>query len=243
MTDFGLSHFFDQLDLPGRFVLIALLSMSLASWTVILLKLAQFRTAAREHDAFFERYRLIASPLSLQAALHHTRHGACARLTLIGLQALKRWTGRSKRPALDAVEGTDFVSTRLALAVARERAQLENGLTTLAAVGSTAPFVGLLGTVWGIYHALVAIGTSGQGTLDKVAGPVGEALLMTAIGLVVAIPAVLAYNAFVRTTQHAAGNLEEFAHELLSFMTTGIHTQSESSPHRDALEAALAGSA
>ena len=82
-----------------------------------------------------------------------------------------------------------------------DTARLESGLTVLASVGSTAPFVGLFGTVWGVYHALVAIGMSGQGTLDKVAGPVGEALIMTALGLAVAIPAVLAYNGFVRSNR------------------------------------------
>ena len=93
--------------------------------------------------------------------------------------------------------------------------------TTLATVGATAPFVGLFGTVWGVYHALVAIGMSGSGTLDKVAGPVGEALIMTGIGLAVAIPAVVAYNAFTRGNRVLTGRLDAFAFELHSFLTMG----------------------
>ena len=98
---------------------------------------------------------------------------------------------------------------------------MEGGLTLLASVGSTAPFVGLFGTVWGIYHALVAIGMSGAGTLDKVAGPVGEALIMTAIGLAVAIPAVLGYNFIVRANRMTLSRLDSFAHDLFTFLTTG----------------------
>jgi len=104
-----------------------------------------------------------------------------------------------------------------------DTARLESGLTVLASVGSTAPFVGLFGTVWGVYHALVAIGLSGQGTLDKVAGPVGEALIMTALGLAVAIPAVLAYNGFVRANRLVLAQLDAFAHDLYAVLTTGAH--------------------
>src|SRR6185436_19404098 len=101
--------------------------------------------------------------------------------------------------------------------------RFESGLTVLASVGSTAPFVGLFGTVWAVYHALVNIGMSGQGTLDKVAGPVGEALIMTALGLVVAVPAVLAYNAFVRSNRMTLAKLDGFAHDLFAVLTTGSH--------------------
>jgi biopolymer transport protein ExbB len=99
--------------------------------------------------------------------------------------------------------------------------RLESGLTVLATVGATAPFVGLFGTVWGVYHALVAIGLSRAGTLDKVAGPVGEALIMTGLGLAVAIPAVMAYNAFTRGNRVLTGRLDAFAFELHSFLTLG----------------------
>jgi biopolymer transport protein ExbB len=101
------------------------------------------------------------------------------------------------------------------------QAGMENGLTVLATTGATAPFVGLFGTVWGIYHALVAIGISGQAALEKVAGPVGEALIMTAAGLAVALPAVFAYNAFTRTNRVVLADLDAFAHDLHAFFTVG----------------------
>ncbi|MEO5658168.1 MAG: MotA/TolQ/ExbB proton channel family protein, partial [Polaromonas sp.] len=91
----------------------------------------------------------------------------------------------------------------------------------LASVGSTAPFVGLFGTVWGIYHALLAIGLNGQASIDKVAGPVGESLIMTALGLAVAIPAVLGYNALVRGNKSVSGKLNRFAHDLHAYFVTG----------------------
>ena len=110
-------------------------------------------------------------------------------------------------------------------ALNRATADLERGQVFLASIGSVSPFVGLLGTVWGIYHALAVIGATGQASLDKVAGPVGEALIMTAIGLFVAIPAVLAYNAFNRVQRLIVADLDGFAHDLLVYFTTGSHTQ------------------
>ena len=103
--------------------------------------------------------------------------------------------------------------------------QLDAGLSVLASVGSVSPFVGLFGTVWGIYHALAAISASGQATLDKVAGPVGEALIMTAIGLAVAIPAVLAYNAFVKQNRLITNMLNAFGQDLHTLLTTGAILQ------------------
>lgn len=102
-----------------------------------------------------------------------------------------------------------------------ETAKLENGLTVLASVGSTAPFVGLFGTVWGVYHALVGIGLSDGVTINRIAGPVGEALIMTGLGMAVAIPAVLAYNTFVRNNRVFLSRLDAFAHDLFAFLTTG----------------------
>ncbi|HTR87100.1 MAG TPA: MotA/TolQ/ExbB proton channel family protein, partial [Reyranella sp.] len=102
-----------------------------------------------------------------------------------------------------------------------ETTSLENGLTMLATIGATAPFVGLFGTVWGVYHALVAIGLTGAGALDKVAGPVGEALIMTGIGLAVALPAVMGYNWLTRSNRVLNAGLDAFAFELLTFLSTG----------------------
>jgi biopolymer transport protein ExbB len=120
-----------------------------------------------------------------------------------------------------ALNRSEFIDRALRQAVSRESENLENGLTVLATVGSTAPFVGLLGTVWGIYHALTSIATSGQSSIDAVAGPVGEALIMTALGLFVAIPAVLGYNFFVRANRVTNTKFDAFAHDLHDFFATG----------------------
>jgi len=135
------------------------------------------------------------------AAAHHQRHEG-SRL-------------------VEALNRSEFIDRALRQAVSRESENLENGLTVLATVGSTAPFVGLLGTVWGIYHALTGIATSGQSSIEAVAGPVGEALIMTALGLFVAIPAVLAYNFFVRANRVTNSKFDAFAHDLHDFFATG----------------------
>jgi biopolymer transport protein ExbB len=122
---------------------------------------------------------------------------------------------------IEAGSQEEFLTRSLRRAIEQDTARLESGLTVLASVGSSAPFVGLFGTVWGVYHALIGIGMSGQSTLDKVAGPVGEALIMTALGLAVAIPAVLAYNFFTRSNRLVLSELDSFAHDLFAFMSTG----------------------
>ena len=120
---------------------------------------------------------------------------------------------------------SEFVTRALRNSIAAAAARLESGLTILASVGSTAPFVGLFGTVWAIYHALLRIGQSGQATIDQVAGPVGEALIMTAFGLAVAIPAVLAYNVFTRGNRVVLARLDAFAHDLHTYLTTGARIE------------------
>ena len=125
-------------------------------------------------------------------------------------------------------------------AIDEDRSHLEFGQTFLATVASAAPFVGLFGTVWGIYHALLAIGLSGQGTLDKVAGPVGEALIMTGIGLAVAIPAAIAYNAFARANRNTLSRLNAFAYDVFAFLATGIKTSPMLTDARDTSEKVIA---
>ena len=130
------------------------------------------------------------------------------------------------------------VSRAIALRSARE---LESGLSVLASVGATAPFVGLFGTVWGIYHALAAIGASGQASLDRVAGPVGEALVMTALGIAVAVPAVLAYNFLLRANRDVSRALDGFAQDLHAFSIPSAKTLEPSRETPDRTLTASAG--
>ena len=220
----GFAHFLAQTDAVGQAILAVLLLMSIATWYLIATKsaaqLIERRRSARFLEMFWNAPSIAAVQRHLEekhpddsfshlawhaivASQHHQRHGA-ARLQEAGSSA-------------------EFLTRAMRRVIDEDTARLESGLTVLASVGSTAPFVGLFGTVWGVYHALVAIGLSGQGTLNKVAGPVGEALIMTALGLAVAIPAVLAYNAFVRANRLLLARLDAFAHDLFAVLTTGAH--------------------
>mgnify|MGYP001018434636 CR=1 FL=1 len=204
-----LLQLFLQGDLVSRTVALLLLAMSVASWVVILWKAWLLQGARGDVDRSILAFWQASSISDAQPKL----------------QAFDRF--RLVLPLLDA---TQNVATQGTLAGAGDRAQqltrvlrdalhkvlhkLQYGQVLLATVGATAPFVGLLGTVWGIYHALIGIAGEGQITIDKVAGPVGESLIMTAAGLTVAIPAVLAYNVLGRSFARVEADLEGFARDL-----------------------------
>ncbi|WP_295383808.1 MotA/TolQ/ExbB proton channel family protein [uncultured Thiodictyon sp.] len=212
----GLTHFITQADALALGVLGLLLVMSVASWTQILAKSWAAWRRRRRSRAFLIGFRERASVTAADLApLAQRPSEPFARLALAGLSAQA-----GLHPLSDpAAPGRDTPIVRaLVQTIAHETIRLESGLTLLASIASTAPFVGLFGTVWGIYHALLGIGRAGQGSLDQVAGPVGEALIMTGLGLAVAIPAVLAYNAFNRGNRVLIDRLEGFAHDLLSFL-------------------------
>ena len=218
-SQFGLAHVWAQGDIVTRSVAVLLLLMSLASWMVIIIKtldLLRYGKVASRAEAFWHSPDLATGLVSLgqavdnpfrqlveqgrQASAHHQQTQGQLRNTL----DLGDWITRSLRHAID-----EFTSG------------LQSGMAVLASVGSTAPFVGLFGTVWGIYHALLSIGVAGQATIDQVAGPVGESLIMTAMGLAVAIPAVLGYNALVRGNKRLLHKLGRFAHDLHAYFLTG----------------------
>jgi biopolymer transport protein ExbB len=142
-----------------------------------------------------------AAAEAANAAAHHARHAGGKISETLGL--------------------SEFVTRAIRRAISRANARIDSGLSVLASIGATAPFVGLFGTVWGIYHALIGIGMTGQSTIDKVAGPVGEALIMTAFGIAVAVPAVLGYNFLTRSNRVILGELDAFAHDLHAYLTTG----------------------
>ncbi|WP_047532813.1 MotA/TolQ/ExbB proton channel family protein [Methylotenera sp. N17] len=195
-----------------------MLVMSVASWYLMVTKYVQYvrmKSAIQRYIAQFW-----AAP-NLQTALNiEDAHSAAYALAHHAATASQHHHTHVQTSA-NACSHEEFVARSMRRDIAATSSQLESGLSVLASVGSVAPFVGLFGTVWGIYHALAAISASGQATLDKVAGPVGEALIMTAIGLAVAIPAVLAYNAFVKANRTILGQLDTFAQDLHVLMTTG----------------------
>ncbi|MBC7780634.1 MAG: MotA/TolQ/ExbB proton channel family protein [Proteobacteria bacterium] len=215
---FGLVNLWTEGDIVTRITSLLLLAMSVASWMVILLKALDLRKYARQWGAterFWQSsdfaegldklggdprnpFRTLAT--DAQAAARHHRAQSQSQVPL----EVSDWLARCFRHSLD--EST---------------AQLQSGLAILASVGSTAPFVGLFGTVWGIHHALLSIGVAGQATIDRVAGPIGEALIMTALGLAVAIPAVLGYNALVRGNKSIVLKLNRFTRDLHAYYVTG----------------------
>lgn len=219
----GFAHFLAQIDLVGSLLLYGLLTMSVISWTLIVLKGGSVLATRRRSRAFLDSFWNAPDLPSVeqQLAQESGPRDPFSRLTLDALTAVRQHRSPGPRRLVESGSAEEFLQRALRRSVDASVARMESGLSVLASIGSSAPFVGLLGTVWGIYNALLAIGVSGQGTLDKVAGPVGEALVMTAIGLAVAIPAVLAYNGFVRANRMTLESLDGFSHELAGFMATG----------------------
>lgn len=218
---FGFAHFISQCDAIGIAVLILLLVLSVASWFLIVTKAIANIGARKQADAFLKQFWDATSLLEMQATLRvNSDDNAFSDLARQAL-TVSNANQRVAEKLLAAGGMSQYLTRVLRNGIDQESAKVEYGLTVLASAGSAAPFVGLFGTVWGIYHALVQIGMSGQGTLDKVAGPVGEALIMTAVGLVVAIPAVLAYNAFTRRNRIWLAQLDNFAHDLYALVTVG----------------------
>ncbi|MGH8455931.1 MAG: MotA/TolQ/ExbB proton channel family protein [Stenotrophobium sp.] len=222
LTQMGFGHLLNNADAIALFVVILLLLMSVFSWYFILSKTVRILIVrAGEHkvvQGFWE------APALREAVSTLEKQPAAEPFSKIALDAANaamqhdRHTGGRLGASMNR---GDFVERSLRQSVNRENGRLENGLSFLATVGNTAPFVGLFGTVMGIYHALIKIGASGEASLDAVAGPVGEALIMTALGLAVAVPAVLGYNFLVRTNRVLAGNFESFAYDLQQFFEIG----------------------
>ena len=218
----GFAHFLSQTDALGRIVLLLLLALSVASWYLIVTKALENYLAGRRAEAFLNRFWAAGSLQDVSISLRQRPvDNAFAKLAHEAIEAAHN-NHRDGMQKLAAAGGLgEFLTRLLRNGIDQEAARVEQGLTVMASAGSTAPYIGLFGTVWGIYHALINIGLSGQGTLDKVSGPVGEALIMTAAGLAVAIPAVLAYNAFTRRNRVWLARLDAFAHDLYAVIIVG----------------------
>ncbi|MCO5099621.1 MAG: MotA/TolQ/ExbB proton channel family protein [Burkholderiaceae bacterium] len=227
--ELGLMHFWEAGDAITHSVAWLLLAMSIVSWYFILSKAwSTWRMRRGAHAALEQFWNARTMDEALATLERADRERVFVPL------AQKARTAAAMQPddsLAGSVDRDELVTRVLRREITQASARLESGLALLASVGSTAPFVGLFGTVWGIYHALLSIASSGQVMIDRVAGPVGEALVMTAAGLAVAIPAVLAYNAFVRANRVVLAELDGFAHDLLALVTTG-HRLRE---HGDAL--------
>lgn len=205
---YGLSALWGQGDIIARVVLVMLVIMSLGTWYIGILKFLE-QAKLLKHGQ--EAKGLSWQSASLVAGINELKQESAYRFIAVSAidAANKHATGH-----LQKVSFSNWMEMTIQRSVNVVNGRLQGGLPFLATVGSTAPFVGLFGTVWGIYHALTAIGMSGQASIDKVAGPVGEALIMTAIGLAVAVPAVLGYNWLMRRNKVAMEQVKHFSAEL-----------------------------
>lgn len=212
---YGLSVVWGQGDLVARTTLVLLALMSLLSWYVILAKLLEQRK--QERQALAARAAFAGAGSLQKGATALAAESPFRFLVDSAMDALRKY---------ESLAGQVDVGTWLSQDIVRNVGTLgmrmQSGLSVLATIGSTAPFVGLFGTVWGIYNALVTIGATGQASIDKVAGPVGEALIMTALGLAVAVPAVLGYNWLMRRNRIAMHSVKGFGSDLHTLLLIEI---------------------
>lgn len=204
---YGLQALWQQGDWVAKATLLILVAMSAGSWYVIVTKWLVQRTLQKQAHQAQENFWNAGTVRQGADALH--AQSPFRYVAEKGLQSATRHTG-----LLAGVDFNTWLTMNIQRAITSLQSRMQEGLAVLATVGSTAPFVGLFGTVWGIYNALVKIGVSGQASIDKVAGPVGEALIMTAMGLAVAVPAVLGYNVLVRRNKALLEQLSAFGAEL-----------------------------
>ena len=216
---YGLDALWKTGDFVAKGTLIIMVIMSMGSWYILITKIVdQIKLSGQATDARAKFWK----SASVQAGAASLKEGSPFRFIAdSGIKATEHHEGA----LLEQIDLNTWVSMSIQRAVDKVQSRLQDGLAFLATVGSTAPFVGLFGTVWGIYHALTAIGMSGQASIDKVAGPVGEALIMTAIGLAVAVPAVLGYNFLVRRNKSAMEEVRAFAADLHSVVLSGNMTK------------------
>ncbi|REE19647.1 MULTISPECIES: MotA/TolQ/ExbB proton channel family protein [unclassified Paraburkholderia] len=212
---YGLSALWNNGDFVARFVLILLVLMSMGSWYIMITKFVeQFRANRRAKSA---DEQLWTAPSLVEGAKLLDETSPFRFIAETAIEAGEH----HEEALLEAVDRNTWIDTSVERAITNVSNRLQDGLAFLGTVGSTAPFVGLFGTVWGIYHALTAIGIAGQASIDKVAGPVGEALIMTAIGLAVAVPAVLGYNFLVRRNKSVMERVRAFGAQLHTVLLAG----------------------
>jgi biopolymer transport protein ExbB len=218
---YGLVALWQNGDIVARAVLVLLLIMSLASWYVMLTKLWD-QNKLKKSGRIVEKQFWNAP--SLKDGVERLKKGDEYRsIAEDGLRAASHHDGR----LTDRIDLNEWITMSLQRSTDVVNSKLNNGLGLLATVGSTAPFVGLFGTVWGILNALVSIGVAGQASIDKVAGPVGEALIMTAIGLFVAVPAVMGYNWLLGRNKSIQDSLRNFASDLQAYLLGGVRVGSD----------------
>jgi biopolymer transport protein ExbB len=232
LTTMSFANFLQQTDAVGMFVFGLLVFMSIVSWYFIILKVARVTRIRAKSSHLVSAFWKTAPDQAIAYLEQQPDWEPFSKIALDGEFAMQHRDKLTEDRVAGTLHRAEFLDRALRSAINREMERLETGLTFLATVGSTAPFVGLFGTVWGIFHALVRIGATGETSLDQVAGPVGEALIMTALGLAVAVPAVLGYNLLVRNNRVIIAGFHAFAEDLLAYLTTGARVPSSMDHHR-----------
>ncbi|HDR9223980.1 MotA/TolQ/ExbB proton channel family protein [Burkholderia vietnamiensis] len=212
---YGLGALWKNGDFVARFVLILLVIMSMGSWYIMVTKFVEQLRANRR--AKLADAQLWSAPSLAEGAKLLDEASPFRFIAETAIEAGEH----HEEALLEAVDRNTWIDVSVERSITNVSNRMQDGLAFLATVGSTAPFVGLFGTVWGIYHALTAIGIAGQASIDKVAGPVGEALIMTAIGLAVAVPAVLGYNFLVRRNKSVMERVRNFGAQLHTVLLAG----------------------
>jgi biopolymer transport protein ExbB len=217
---YGIEALWTQSDYVGKGVFVILIVMSLWSWLVMInkwLDQRMLRKVANEAEkSFFSAGSLQEGIGKLKGKINPFRD-----IAQDGLQAVEHHRKSAGRDVTSNIELSDWVASHIDKRTTMLQSSLQSGMVVLASVGATSPFVGLFGTVWGIYHALISISIAGQASLDKVAGPIGEALIMTAMGLAVAVPAVLGFNGLLRGNKALMERANYFAHDVQAALLAG----------------------
>ena len=218
---YGLEALWKGGDWVAKTTLMILVIMSMGSWYIIITKVYEQSRMSRQAKAAEKKFW---SAPSVRQGAESLKSGSPFRfIAESGLEATQKYDGM-----LGNIDLNNWISMSIQRAIDNVNSRAQDGLAFLATVGSTAPFVGLFGTVWGIYHALTAIGVAGQASIDKVAGPVGEALIMTAIGLAVAVPAVLGYNWLIRRNKAAMERVRGFGADLHAVLLSATQSPARS---------------
>jgi biopolymer transport protein ExbB len=223
---YGLGALWSQGDFVAKGTLIIMVIMSAFTWYIMVTKLWEQQRLLSQGSASRKVWEAKTLNEGVSKLAKNSAYRAVAE---DGLAAVQHHDGK----LTDRIDLQEWVTLSVQRSVEAINSRMQGGMAFLATVGSTAPFVGLFGTVWGIYHALIAIGMSGQASIDKVAGPVGEALIMTAIGLAVAVPAVLGYNWLLRRNKLAMEDLRAYANDVHAYLTVGVRiTDGQNAPAR-----------
>ena len=226
-TPFGIANLWLEGDAITRFVAIALLICSIVTWVILLTRLWDLRNLRKLKPELEQFWRATSFDQGLQAFSNHVSNPYYQ----IAKQASKasvhhQSQSTNHRELLQTLNYSEWMARSVKNSIDTIAAGLQKGLTFLGSTGAIAPFIGLFGTVWGIYHALIAISSSGSAQIDQVAGPIGEALIMTAFGLAVAIPAVLGFNTINRANKLFVADLNRFGNDLLAYFVTGARVNS-----------------